>query len=120
MKMNTIKFPGLYFFIAACLIFYASCNGKNQFISPQGYDLNNPVKIYLESQLTKFPVLIIMQKIPVFLPSVMQPAHYIKFFLIKMRWFKNGSLERTQDYEDLQLYDSTFYILSSSGDIVSV
>ena len=37
-----------------------------------------------------------------------------------MQWLQKWKFGHNQDYEDLQLHDSIFYILSSSGNIVSI
>ena len=110
----------IYVFISILIAASVSCNSKINFASPPGYDLNNPVKIYLSSVLTEISGIIYYPKdTGIFAISDAAGSLY-KFFPgrdIPVQKWKLGS---NHDYEDLQRIDSTFYILSSSGDIVSV
>jgi uncharacterized protein YjiK len=120
MKMNTFKSLSLYFFGIACLIFYSSCKNRSQFISPQGYDLNNPVKVELEDQLNEISGINYYPKdTGVFAISDATGSLY-KIFPDKKAVVEKWKFGHNHDYEDLQLYDSIFYVLSSSGNIVRI
>jgi uncharacterized protein YjiK len=110
----------MYVFISILIAASVSCNSKINFASPPGYDLNNPVTIYLSSALNEISGIIYYPKdTGIFAISDAAGSLY-KFFPgrdIPVQKWKFGN---NHDYEDLQRIDSTFYILSSSGDIVSI
>ncbi len=106
-----------------CLVtvtLYISCSSQSQFTSPKGYDLNKPVKVYLEPQLNEISGINYYPKdTGVFAISDATGSLY-KIFPDKNAMVQKWKFGKNQDYEDLQLHDSIFYILSSSGNIVSI
>ncbi|MBV9961856.1 MAG: hypothetical protein JO072_06370 [Parafilimonas sp.] len=99
---------------------YISCSSKSHFTSPKGYDLNHPVKVELESQLDEISGIIYYPKdTGVFAISDATGSLY-KIFPDKNAMVQKWKFGKNQDYEDLQLHDSIFYVLSSSGNIVSI
>lgn len=110
----------VYIFIPVLIAAFVSCNRKINFASPSGYDLNNPVTIYLQSELTEISGIIYYPKdTGVFAISDATGSLY-KFFPGRDIPIEKWKFGNNHDYEDLQRIDSTFYILSSSGDIMSV
>ncbi len=117
--MKVIKQAGNCFCLIA-VIFYISCSSQTQFASPKGYDLNKPVKVYLEAQLSEISGIVYYPKdTGVFAISDATGSLY-KIFPDKNAMVQKWKFGKNQDYEDLQLHDSIFYILSSSGNIVSI
>ncbi len=109
-----------YIFILIWITASFSCNSKINFASPPGYDLNNPVKIYLQSDLSEISGIIYYPKdTGIFAISDAAGSLY-KFFPGKDMPVQKWKFGSNHDFEDLQRIDSTFYILSSSGDIVSL
>ncbi len=124
MKQNVVmknyKPVCIYFPAALIFSFCISCKSQIKYPTPDGYDLNNPVKIQLESQLNEISGIVYYPKdTGIFAESDATGSLY-KIFPDKNAMVQKWKFGTNHDYEDLQLVDSTFYILSSSGDIVSV
>ncbi|MEP6684846.1 MAG: SdiA-regulated domain-containing protein [Parafilimonas sp.] len=118
--MKRSKFPGFKFFIIAGSIFYTSCNSQDQYTSPKGYNLENPVKVNLKSNLDEISGINYYAKdTSVFAISDASGELY-KIFPDRNVMVQKWKFGKNQDYEDLQLHDSIFYILSSSGNIVRI
>ena len=102
------------------VMLFASCISNPHYLSPEGYDLEHPIKIFLPDELSEISGIIYYPKdTSVFAISDATGSLY-KIYPdrnVQVQKWKFGS---NHDYEDLQRVDSTFYILSSSGDIVNV
>jgi hypothetical protein len=117
MKGNRIS---LSFLLPVLFLFFVSCNNKAAYenlSSPEGYDLNNPSIV----------------KLPGYLDEISGIAYYPKDkgvfaindekgWLYKINFSKNMPIQRWkyakgEDFEDLALVDSIFYVLQSSGKI---
>ncbi|MEP6465343.1 MAG: SdiA-regulated domain-containing protein [Parafilimonas sp.] len=119
-EMKLKKPSAFYSCIIACLIFYTSCSSQNEYTSPKGYDLEHPVTINLESKLEEISGINYYAKdTSVFAISDATGSLY-KIFPYKNAMVQKWKFGKNQDYEDLQLYNNIFYILSSSGNIVRV
>ena len=113
-----IKITAVY--ISAVYLLFISCNNKVNFSSPSGYDLNHPVAVYLNSELNEISGIIYYPKdTGVFAISDATGSLY-KIFPDKKVALQKWKFGSNHDYEDLQRIDSTFYILASNGDIVSI
>ena len=118
--MKSFKFFFIYFFAAPTLIIYVSCNRSPGYPTPDTYDLNHPVTVKLESQLDEISGIIYYPKdTSVFAISDANGSLY-KIFPDRNAAVQKWKFGNNEDFEDLQLVDSTFYILSSKGNIVSV
>ena len=118
--MNFYRVITIAVFITMLTVISVSCNRQINFTSPPGYDLNHPVAIYLESELNEISGIIYYPKdTGIFAISDATGSLY-KMFPDKKTPVQRWKFGNNHDYEDLQRVDSTFYILSSSGDIVSV
>jgi uncharacterized protein YjiK len=118
--MSVYRVITICIFIATLTTISVSCNRQINFTSPPGYDLNHPTTIYLESDLNEISGIIYYPKdTGIFAISDATGSLY-KIFPDKNALVQRWKFGKNQDYEDLQRVDSTFYILSSSGDIVSV
>ncbi|HEY6976218.1 MAG TPA: hypothetical protein VH396_08005 [Chitinophagaceae bacterium] len=88
--------------------------------TPAVYDLNHPIKINLPSELDEISGIIYYAKdTSIFAISDATGGLY-KIYPNKKISVKKWRFGKNADYEDVQLVDSTFYILSSSGNIVSL
>lgn len=115
-----MKAISAYIFISILLAFFISCNDKVNFSSPPGYDLNHPVVIYLNSDLSEISGIIYYPKdTSIFAISDATGSLY-KIFPDRNTLVQKWKFGTNHDYEDLQRIDSTFYILSSSGNITAV
>ncbi len=118
--MSVYRVITILLFIAILTTFSVSCGRQINFSSPPGYDLNHPITIYLPTELNEISGIIYYQKdTSIFAISDASGSLY-KIFPAKNTLFQKWKFGSNHDYEDLQRVDSTFYILSSSGNIVSV
>lgn len=101
------------------LIFQSCYSSNKQSPSPQGYDLNHPAVIELPSSLDEISGIVYYPKDTSLFAISDATGELYKIHLhdLKIKKWKFG---KNQDYEDLQLVDSTFYILASNGNVVSV
>ncbi len=118
--MYSFRAAGIYIFAVILIIYFVSCSNQITYLSPPGYDLEHPVKISLKSDLSEISGIIYYPKDTSLFAISDATGSLYKIFpdrnVLTQKW-KFGS---NNDYEDLQKIDSTFYILSSSGDVVSV
>lgn len=118
--MKSLKKCCRHFFLYSWLIFFSSCDSQTEYKSPKGYDLNRPVKVSLESQLNEISGINYYPKdTGIFAISDATGSLY-KIFPDRNAMVQKWKFGHNDDYEDLQLHDSIFYILSSSGNIVTV
>jgi hypothetical protein len=109
-----------YFLLLSWLIFFTACKSQTEYKSPKGYDLNHPVKVSLEEQLNEISGINYYPKdTGIFAISDATGSLY-KIFPDKNAMVQKWKFGHNEDYEDLQLHDSIFYILSSSGNIVTI
>ena len=107
-------------FIFILIIVSISCNRKINFTSPPGYDLNHPAIIYLESELNEISGITYYPKDTAIFAISDATGSLYKIFPDKKTPAQKWKFGSNHDYEDLQRVDSTFYILSSNGNIVRV
>ncbi len=107
-------------FVASLLFVFTSCNHKINYLSPADYDLNHPVAIYLTSELNEISGIIYYPKDTSIFAISDETGSLYKIFPDRKMLIQKWKFGSNHDYEDLQRIDSTFYILSSSGDIVSI
>lgn len=94
-----------------------SSNKKNP--SPASYDLNHPVIIDLPSSLDEISGIIYYSKDTSLFAISDETGTLYKIHLHDLE-IKKWKFGKNHDYEDLQLVDSTFYILASNGNIMVV
>src|ERR1051326_7398299 len=116
--MYTLKFFGLIIITVSALM---SCGyDANKYLTPIEYDLNHPVMIELHSELNEISGIVYYPKdTSIFAISDANGALY-KIFPNRRTVVQKWKFGKNHDYEDLQLLDSAFYILSSKGDIVKI
>jgi hypothetical protein len=109
-----------YFFFAFTLVFCFSCSKPSKYSTPEGYDLNHPVVVKLKDELNEISGIIYYPKdTGIFAISDATGSLY-KIFPDKDALVEKWKFGKNADFEDLQLIDSVFYVLSSKGNIVSV
>jgi hypothetical protein len=117
--MKIKKQKVIYFFLLAAYILCLSCD-DDTFTSPDGYDLNQPVKVSLESQLDEISgIFYYLKDTGVFAISDATGSLY-KIFPDKNAMVQKWKFGKNNDFEDLQLHDSIFYVLASNGNIISI
>jgi uncharacterized protein YjiK len=118
--MSVYRVITICIFIATLTIISVSCNRQINFRSPPSYDINHPTTIYLPTDLNEISGIVYYPKdTGIFAISDAAGSLY-KFFPDKKTPLQKWKFGKNHDYEDLQRVDSTFYILSSTGDIVSL
>jgi uncharacterized protein YjiK len=88
--------------------------------TPAEYDLNHPIKISLPSELNEISGIIYYPKDTSLFAISDATGWLYKIYPDRKMLVEKWKFAKNADYEDLQLVDSTFYILSSSGNIVSL
>jgi len=102
------------------IIFFACGQKKEEYNSPSNYNLNKPYIIKLPSELDEISGIAYYRKDnSLFVESDNKGCLY-KIFLNKPTDIRKWKFSHKRDYEDIVLYDSTFYILNNTGDIVSL
>ena len=117
--MHATRFnaPHIFFIV---MVLLASCVNQPRYPSPEGYDLEHPIKVFLPDALSEISGIIYYPKdTSVFAISDATGSLY-KIFPNRNVLVQKWKFASNHDYEDLQRVDSTFYILASNGDIVSV
>lgn len=108
-------------FYAGLIIVLGSCGAsdKKAYTSPPEYDLLHPYKINITTQLDEISGIEFYAKDTSVFAIVDEEGWLYKLFL-KTRLMQKWKFGKNDDYEDLKLVDSTFYILNSKGDITRV
>jgi uncharacterized protein YjiK len=108
--------------IFATSLFLASCStsGGHHYPSPTQFDLNHPYKITLPEELKEISGMEYYAKDTSVFAIVDDDGWLYKLFLKKNNSTRRWKFGKNKDYEDLQRVDSTFYVLSSSGDITGI
>ncbi|HYK47678.1 MAG TPA: SdiA-regulated domain-containing protein [Parafilimonas sp.] len=100
--------------------FILSCNNRPNYPTPPGYDLNHPTTVRLPTQLDEISGIIYYPKdTGVFAISDATGSLY-KIFPDRNTTVQKWKFGDNEDYEDVQLVDSVFYVLSSKGNLVSI
>ena len=117
--MLTRNYP-IHIYAAAFFFIFTGCQAnkeKTTHPSPAGYDLQNPTVIKLNSALIEISGISFYAKDSTVFAIEDEDGVFSKIYLNKNAQVKNWRFDKTHDYEDLVLFDSTFYILISNGDI---
>ncbi len=111
--LNLLLIPTFFFF--------TGCKNKSGvFVSPAEYNLSRPSTVKLPSYLDEISGLAYYPKDKsVFAISDEKPWLY-KIFIGGNMTIQKWKLSEKSDYEDLVLVDSTFYVLESDGDLLSL
>jgi uncharacterized protein YjiK len=92
---------------------------KNAFTSPPGYDLNKPVILNLRTELDEISGLAFYPKDTSVFGITDEHGWLYKIHLTGNFKIEKWKFSKGQDYEDLVLLDSTFYILASNGELAA-
>lgn len=99
-----------------------ACNQSldSKYSTPKEYDLNNPVKINLSTDLDEISGIVYYPKDTSLFAISDETGMLYKIFPDRNNELQKWEFGKKEDFEDIQLIDSTFYILSSKGNIVSL
>ncbi|MBA2561433.1 MAG: SdiA-regulated domain-containing protein [Chitinophagaceae bacterium] len=115
-----IRNYSVHIYAAAFFLIFAGCQSNKQKISlpsPQGYDLQNPTVIKLNLALIEISGISFYAKDSTVFAIEDEDGVFSKIYLKNNAQVKNWRFDKAHDYEDLVLFDSTFYVLISNGDI---
>ncbi len=110
----------VHIYAAAFFLIFAGCQSNKQKISlpsPQGYDLPNPTIVKLKPALIEISGISFYAKDSTVFAIEDEDGVFSKIYLKNNAQVKNWRFDKAHDYEDLVLFDSTFYVLISNGDI---
>lgn len=109
-------------FYASILLILISCKteGTISYPTPRQYDLNHPYTIDLPKQLDEISGIEYYSKDTSVFAISDATGWLYKIFLRHNLTTQKWKFGKNADYEDLQLVDSLFYILESSGDIIRI
>jgi hypothetical protein len=112
-------------FFALIVILFAAgivitCNSvnKKKYPSPPQYDLYSPVRINMPTELDEISGIAFYPKDTAIFAISDATGSLYKIFPNKKIDIQKWKFRKNADYEDLQLVDSVFYILSGKGNIV--
>lgn len=110
-------------FYASALFILISCRAAEKdssYPTPKQYNLNHPYQIDMPNQLDEISGIEYYAKdTSIFAISDATGSLY-KVFLKRKLAIQKWKFGKNDDYEDLQLVDSLFYVLASSGDITRI
>src|SRR5689334_5371163 len=106
----------LWFILSGGIFAMPACQQPN-YATPAEYDLNHPIKINLPSELDEISGINYYPKDTSIFAISDATGWLYKIYPDKKTPVEKWKFGKNEDYEDLQLVDSTFYILSSSGNI---
>lgn len=109
----------LCFILSGGLFALPACK-QPSYPTPAEYDLNHPIRIILPSELYEISGIIYYPKDTSLFAISDATGWLYKIYPNKKTRVEKWKFGNNADYEDLELIDSTFYILSSSGNIVSL
>ena len=96
-----------------------ACNSNTHLVTlPSGeYDLNNPAKVMLGEALTEISGIFFYPRDSSVFAISDETGFLYKVHLNKRFLTEEWTFDKKRDYEDLALYDSSFYVLESNGNI---
>lgn len=118
-KRMGVSFTGLLSILL--VYFFAGCNNNGEsYSSPPEYNLNRPSIIKLPDYLSEISGMAYYPKDNAVFAISDEKAWLYKISLSKGMEIQKWKFAGKKDYEDLVLVDSTFYVLQSNGDIISL
>ncbi|MEP6512702.1 MAG: hypothetical protein ABJA79_02450 [Parafilimonas sp.] len=108
------------FFSLFIISIISGCTQPNEYPVPAEYDLNHPVKIEMPIDLDEISGIIYYPKDTAIFAEGDEAGILYKIFPNRHTEFQKWKFGKNADYEDLQLVDSTFYILSSKGNLAAI
>ncbi len=115
-----IRNYSVHIYAAAFFFILTGCQPKKtktRLPSPQQYDFQNPTVIKLNQALIEISGISFYPKDSTVFAIEDEDGIFSKIYLNNNTQVKNWRFDKAHDYEDLVLFDSTFYVLISNGDI---
>lgn len=105
------------FYLLAGILITGCKRGPHTYPSPPGYQLSRPVKVDLRTELDEISGLQFYPKDTSVFAIIDEGGSLYKIQLKKNITVQKWKFSKKEDYEDLVLLDSTFYLLESKGTI---
>jgi uncharacterized protein YjiK len=119
LKISLRKLVCLLFVGASLALGSCKDDGAAKGKSPKGYDINNPQVIKLPTELDEISGLAFYPKDTAVFAIVDEIGYLYKIFLQRPKQIEKWRFAGPDDYEDLALIDSNFYVLVSKGQIAA-
>lgn len=112
----------IQFLLFAALFLSLGCKAQKSrhFISPDNYDLNHPYKMQMPADLNEISGIVYYPRDKSIFAISDATGWLYKIYPTHNLAIKKWKFAKNNDFEDIQLVDSTFYVLASSGDIFSM
>jgi uncharacterized protein YjiK len=101
----------------AVLMLAASCKHDHDFKNPIGYEINEPAKVMLPADLDEISGMVYYPADTSVFAICDDKGSVYKISLTANRQISKWKFGPGEDYEDVVLLDSTFYIMQSNGDM---
>lgn len=117
MLIKNLSLPVIAFLI---LVGHQSCDSQKKskpLPTPSQYDLNNPEVFDLPDGLREISGIAYYPKDSSVFAIVDEDGLLFKIFLNGTKTIQKWKFDKSRDFEDVVIHDSTFYVLVSNGDI---
>ncbi|MEO6489107.1 MAG: SdiA-regulated domain-containing protein [Ferruginibacter sp.] len=121
--MSSFRTPIAFCLTYIIFCFFSSCNGigkKKKFADSDMYNFSRPTVIKLPTDVDEISGIAYYPKDTSVFAIVDEDGMLFKIPIMNPNALKEWRFDKRRDYEDIVLIDSTFYILVSNGDIVTV
>lgn len=110
-----------FFFIPLMCCVFISCNtDANVVRNAHHYDLNNPKKLLLNDALLEISGITFYPKDSTVFAISDESGYLFKIFIRPKPIIRTWKFSKAEDFEDLELVDSIFYVLRSNGDVYAL
>ena len=100
-----------------------SCDGylsKKKYVNSERYDFANPKVISLPQVFDEISGIAYYPKDTSLFAIIDEEGLLLKISLMNPQKYQKWTFDKKRDYEDLVLIDSTFYVLASDGDMITI
>lgn len=111
----------VFLFILASLL--QSCDGlvsKTKYVNTDRYDFANPKVLKLPQVFDEISGIAYYPKDTSVFAIIDEEGLLLKISLTNPKIYQKWTFDKKRDYEDMVLIDSTFYVLASDGDIITI
>ena len=111
----------LYLFTLAFIL--QSCDGlssRSKYVNSDRYDFANPKVLKLPQVFDEISGIAYYAKDTSLFAIIDEEGLLLKISLTNPKVYQKWTFDKKRDYEDVVLVDSTFYVLASDGDIITI
>ncbi|MFD0748818.1 SdiA-regulated domain-containing protein [Mucilaginibacter calamicampi] len=114
MKIRILLWLVFAWFIAMSVL---SCNGQQRYSSPQGYDLNNPVKYFMPDALNEISGIAFHNGKADSIYAEQDEDGHVYYMKLGDKKAAHSKFEAHGDYEDIAIMGNEVFVLRSDGQI---